>query len=202
MELLIALTGLALVLRALNVRDQGTRIRFLGSYLSQFKVESLLTEVQQTTMRALAEADPQRQAAIWNVVEGLQAQLCEQFQAFVLAMSQANALLARTSRWPVALPFATQWAPQATFDVRKLLAIHAQGLHRAAHWPGSAKERAFVFMAEMLLLQHSCHWFCRSRLTASARLMSQHQTPFAKALASVSPDTRQAYCALTGLPPP
>lgn len=199
MEILIVLTCLALGLRALNLRDQATRIRFLGHYLGQYKVEPLLSEVQQASMRALGESDGQRGAAIWAMVEGLQERLSQQFQAFVLAFAQADATLARTSRWAFALPYAAQWAPAATFDVRKVLAVHALGLHNAAHMQASARDKAYVFMAEMLLLQHSCHWFCRSRITASARLLSRHQTAFSKVLASVSPSTRQAYCALTGL---
>lgn len=53
-------------------------------------------------------------------------------------------------------------------------------------------------MAELLLMQHSCHWFCRSKLVASARLLARHKTPYPKVLASVAPQSRQAYCKLVG----
>ena len=59
-----------------------------------------------------------------------------------------------------------------------------------------ARERAFTLSAELFLMQHSCHWFCRSRTIASARLLARHQTPHAQVLASVSPETRNAYAAL------
>ena len=53
-------------------------------------------------------------------------------------------------------------------------------------------------MAELFLMQHSCHWFCKSKPVASARLILRHQTPYEQVLQSVAPDTRQAYLALTG----
>jgi hypothetical protein len=52
--------------------------------------------------------------------------------------------------------------------------------------------------AELLLMQHTCHWFCKSRTVASARVMARHQTPYVQIVASVSPETRAAYMALTG----
>jgi hypothetical protein len=51
-------------------------------------------------------------------------------------------------------------------------------------------------MGEMFLMQHSCHWFCRSKTIASARMVTQHQTRYEQALEAVSPETRQAYLAV------
>ena len=51
-------------------------------------------------------------------------------------------------------------------------------------------------MAELLLLQHTCQWFCRSRLIASARLQALHQTAYAQVVAGVSVATRTDYRAL------
>jgi hypothetical protein len=51
-------------------------------------------------------------------------------------------------------------------------------------------------MGEMFLMQHSCHWFCRSKTIASARMLAQHQTRYEQALDAVSPETRQAYLAV------
>jgi hypothetical protein len=48
-------------------------------------------------------------------------------------------------------------------------------------------------------MQHSCHWYCKSRNVASARLLLRHQTPYQKVLASVAPETRQSYQAITGV---
>ena len=47
-------------------------------------------------------------------------------------------------------------------------------------------------------MQHSCHWFCKSRGVASARLLVRHKTPYMKVLDSVTPATRRAYTALVG----
>jgi hypothetical protein len=45
-------------------------------------------------------------------------------------------------------------------------------------------------------MQHSCHWFCRSKVVASARMLARHKTSYEQLLAAVSPETRQAYQAL------
>ena len=50
--------------------------------------------------------------------------------------------------------------------------------------------------AELFLMQHTCHWFCRSKTLTSARMLMRHQTPYTQLLASVSPETRQVYGAL------
>jgi hypothetical protein len=55
------------------------------------------------------------------------------------------------------------------------------------------KDKAFTLTAELLLLQHSCQWFCRSKAMASSRMMARHRTPHAQLLASVSAQTRHAY---------
>jgi hypothetical protein len=45
-------------------------------------------------------------------------------------------------------------------------------------------------------MQHTCHWFCRSRMIANARMLAQHQTPYARALEAVGAQTRADYLAL------
>jgi hypothetical protein len=98
----------------------------------------------------------------------------------------------------VALPYIDQLSPKATFDMRRMLEVHAQGIERAVNnLQGlSAKESSFRMMGEMFLMQHSCHWFCRSKTIASARMVTQHQTRYEQALEAVSPETRQAYLAV------
>ena len=143
---------------------------------------------------------------------------------------------------------ATVWLAQGCFDMRKLLAIHAHGLARAAALPtqphqaeagadpnagagsgqggggvglglgagdggGSGevdpdvaererlcRQRARTLLAEILLMQHSCHWFCKSKTVASARLMARQRTSHEQVVASVTPETRSAYALLVGLP--
>jgi hypothetical protein len=62
----------------------------------------------------------------------------------------------------------------------------------------SPRDRAFTLTAEMLLLQHSCLWFCRTQNRASAHLLLRHKTSYAQVVQSVSLPTRQAYCKLVG----
>jgi len=46
-------------------------------------------------------------------------------------------------------------------------------------------------------MQHSCH--CSAlEAVASARVLTRHKTSYAQLIASVAPETRQAYCALVG----
>jgi hypothetical protein len=80
------------------------------------------------------------------------------------------------------------------------LLIHARGIagvmrNEAGHTP---KSKAYMMSAELFLLQHTCHWYCRSKTVASARMIGQHQTQYLQALGAVSPQTREAYRALIG----
>jgi hypothetical protein len=47
-------------------------------------------------------------------------------------------------------------------------------------------------------MQHTCHWYCRSKTVASARLLARHKTTYQQVLQSVSVGTRDAYLAMTG----
>jgi hypothetical protein len=64
--------------------------------------------------------------------------------------------------------------------------------------PQARRDRAFTFTAELLLIQHTCLWFCRSQTSASARLLARHGSSYAQVLGSVSPETRADYCVLVG----
>jgi hypothetical protein len=48
----------------------------------------------------------------------------------------------------------------------------------------------------LILMQHTCHWYCRSKTVASARMFARHKTSYAQLLEAVSPETRKAYNAL------
>ena len=77
---------------------------------------------------------------------------------------------------------------------------HARGIADVAHNSAgrTPRDKAFMLSAELLLLQHTCHWFCKSRTVASARLLARHQTSYEQVLAAVSPATRRAYQQLVG----
>jgi hypothetical protein len=200
MELLILVVVLGFVLHSVNQRDQRVRIALLGRYLGKYQIEKLMENLTQGYLRALGESDAQRQASIWSMLSTAETELCEQFNAFVLDFSNVAEPAARVSKLPIGLPYAVQWLAASTFDMRKVLSLHAHGIAQAAtnRQAQSPKGKAFIVMAELFLMQHSCHWFCRSKLVAHARLLARHQTPYDKVLNSVAPQTRQAYCALVG----
>jgi AcrR family transcriptional regulator len=198
MELLVVSALLAFAIQVFKSREQAQRIAFLGSYLGKFRIEKLLEDVLNGYQRALGDADPDRQAQVWRHLEPTEQNLNEQFSRFVLAFAEVYSASARVSKLPMALPFVSLAIPAITFDLRKLLAVHGRGISQAvANANGQTpKRKAFTLMAELLLMQHSCHWFCRSKLVASARMLARHQTSYAQLLDAVSPETRQAYLAV------
>ena len=50
----------------------------------------------------------------------------------------------------------------------------------------------------MYLMQHTCHWYCKSKAVASARMQLRNRTTYEQVVQSVSPETRNAYLALVG----
>lgn len=197
MELFI----LALAIGALwflNVREQHRRIHLLAGILGQFQVEKLMETVADGYLRALGEADADRRSQVWNMLGQAETTLCSQVQSFVKDFDQVDAEAARFSTLPIALPYASQLFASSSADLRALLHVHASGIAAVvANTAGlSQKDKAYMLTAELLLLQHSCQWFCRSKATASARMMARHRTPHAQLLASVSAQTRKAYSRL------
>lgn len=197
MNVLFLLSLLGIVFFILNKRDQGTRIALLGSYLSKYQIEKLMETVVDGYMRALGEASAERQAQVWGMLSSAEITLYEQFNAFANDFAKVPQDVSRVSALGVALPYATMVFPGATFDMRQALLIHAQGIEAIAkNTEISQKDKAFTMTAELFLMQHTCHWFCRSKTIASARMMARHKTPHAQLLGSVSSATRQAYYAL------
>jgi hypothetical protein len=190
---LLAVAGLAV--HWLNSQDRRQRTALLASHLQPFQIERLMQQLTEGYMRALGEKDLARQAQVLQVLEASEQQLARQFQDLARSFEQVPAPQARTLK--LALPGIDKVLPQATFDTRRVLQIHAQGIDRVVRNVASLapRDRAFMLMAEMFLMQHSCHWFCRSKTIASARMMAQHQTRYEQALDAVSPETREAYLA-------
>jgi hypothetical protein len=85
--------------------------------------------------------------------------------------------------------------------MREALRVHARGICRAIEGDtaASARDRAFAISAELFLMQHTCHWFCRSKLVASARMLSRHQTSYDQLVTSVLPQTRSEYLGMVSL---
>jgi len=179
----------------LNAYDQRQRIALLGSHLSNYQVEKLMEALTQGYLRALGEKDAERRDQIWGLLGSTEAQLCSQFERFANEFSKVDAEQARVSTLPAGLPYASRWWPQASFDLRAMFKLHAQGLARAVENSAnrSPRDKAFTVSAELFLMQHSCHWFCKSKNVASARLLVRHQTAYAQVLDAVGSETRAAY---------
>ena len=198
MNLLILSALIAFGAYLIKASYQRKRIILLGRQLQPFQIDKLMEDITQGYMRALAETDVARQEQILGLLNNSETKLCDQFNRFVAEFARLDAAHTRVSRLPLGLPYADQLLPQATFDFRKLLQVHAQGIESAAANAAQRgpKDRAFVLLAELLLMQHSCHWFCRSKSVASTRIVLRHQTRYSDALEAVAPETRRAYMAV------
>jgi hypothetical protein len=184
---------------ALRTREQRQRIALLASYLSRYQIEKHIETLTQGYLRALGEPDEARRAQIWQLLRSTEQALCGQLNRLAADFARADEEPTRVSKLPIYLPFATR-LQGVTFDLRQALALHARGLREAIEEREGvpAKDRAFAVSAELFLLQHTCHWFCKSRLVASTRLLGRHKTSYQQVVASVQPATRAAYAALVG----
>ena len=189
-----------MALHWLNHQDRRKRTALLASHLQPFQIERLMQQLTEAYMRALGETDLERQTQVLQLQQEAEQQLARQFQELARSFGQLAAPQARTLK--LALPGIDKLLPQSTFDTRRVLQVHADGIGRAVRNEAgrSPRDKAFTLMAEMFLMQHSCHWFCRSKTIASARMLAQHKTHYEQALDAVSPDTRDAYLAVVNGP--
>lgn len=192
------LLALILVAAQLVSRQQRQRIALLGSALKPYQIERLMESLIEGYLRAMGEKGDERRQQSLDFLHISETQLAEQFERFAADFQRQPEAQTRVSRLPLALPLAAQLFPQAGFDMRRILAVHARGIARAAHNDGalSPRDKAFTMTAELLLMQHSCHWYCKSKTVASARVFARHQTTYAQILDAVSPETRHDYLAL------
>lgn len=182
----------------LRAGEQRRRIALLGSFLGKYQIEALMETLTQGYLRALGEDDPARREQILNMLDAAERSVAQQFGSFAVEFSRLDEAQTRVSKLGMALPFADRLFPKATFDAREAFRIHARGLADTAdnELNRSPRDKAYTMSAELLLMQHTCHWFCRSLATASARTLMRHKTPYAKLVASVAPATRRNYEAL------
>lgn len=200
MDFFILAMLFAVGVNALRFVAQRKRMALLGSHLSHYQIEKLMETLTAGYLRALGEKDQARRDQIWQVLASAEASLSQQFNAFALDFAKVDAAQTRISRLALVFPYAEQLFPQTSFDARQLFAIHAKGLAAATKNERqlSPRDKAFTLMAELFLMQHSCHWFCKSKPVASARLVLRHQTAYDQVVQSVAPETRKAYLALSG----
>lgn len=201
MELLSVLLLGMIAMTIYKAREQGARVALLAQYLGKYQIERQMQSLIDGYLRWLGEKDQDRQHQLRGMLDGLEQAVSGQFASFAADVAGMSAPLAQVSKLPFWLPLAQQTLPgYRLFDVRRAFAIHAKGIaDTARNTRGLApRDQAFTMTAELLLMQHTCHWFCRSKTVASARLVVQHQTPYEQVLESVSPETARAYRELVG----
>jgi len=200
MEILTLVALIAIGAYILKSRDQRQRITLLGTHLGKYQIENLMETLTQGYLRCLGEDDAARRQQIWSLLDSTEEKLSAQFDSFAADFARVDAAAARVSKLPLAIPYAHRLFPAATFDLRQALAIHARGIAEVMRNESgrTPKAKAFTMSAELFLMQHTCHWFCKSKTVASARMLARHQTSYEQLLEAVSPQTRRAYSALTG----
>lgn len=198
MEILILAAFLVVGASILKSADQRRRIALLGSHLGHYQIEKLMENLTEGYLRCLGEDDPERRAQIWGLLDSTEEKLSGQFDSFAAEFASVDERETRVSKLPIAIPYVQQFFPAATFDLRKAFAIHARGIadvmRNDAH--RTPKDKAFTMSAELFLMQHTCHWYCKSKTVASARMLARHKTSYQQLIDAVSPGTRNAYLAL------
>jgi hypothetical protein len=198
MDALILLMPILGFVWVFKMREERRRVMLLASHLHQTSIERLMERITTGYNKALEAADTAQREAIWEGLQADEQQLGEQLARLADSVAREPKDTTRVCR--IALPWLDKLMPQTTFALADALRLHAQGLQDvAANTAGlSLKDRAFQFLAEMLLMQHTCHWFCRSRTIASARMVARHQTAYSQVVEAVSAPTRRAYGQLVG----
>ncbi|MGB6007421.1 hypothetical protein [Castellaniella sp.] len=193
----IALTLLALIAawRLLCLRYQRAHIALLGRHLASLQLERHMETLTQGYTRAIHEQDETRQLQVLDTFAPTERAVAAQIRSLADAMQKESAQATRMGALSFCVPYIERFLPASTRDFRALLRIHAVGLRHVVDNEDQLepKDRAYHLSAELYLLQHSCHWFCKSRGVADARLMLRHQVQYRKALESVSAITRSAY---------
>lgn len=187
----------SVALYLLKVKEQRQRVMLLASFLGGTQIEKLLATLMDGYLRAASEQDAQRQDSVWAVLAQSEQQLSSQFKRLADDFGQVPTEQARVSTLPLALPYFDRVVPSATFDMREALQLHARAIEAACAEEGMTaqqrKERAFTMTAELMLMQHTCHWFCKSRTVASVRMVARHKSSYEQVLQSVAPQTLKAY---------
>lgn len=195
MNIALILLMIAVAWRVLCLRYQRTHIALLGQHLAGFQLERHMETLTQGYTRAIHEEAETRQIQVLETFAQTERTVAAQVQSLADAMQKESAQAASVGSLPFCVPYAELFLPNLTRDFRELLRIHAIGLRHVVDNEDSLdiKNRAYHLSAELYLLQHSCHWFCKSRGVADTRLALRHQVTHQKVLESVSATTRSAY---------
>ena len=196
MEFALILFMVAIAWHALRVRYQRARIALLASHLTNMNLERHMETLTQGYTRAIHEDTESRQRQVFDTFTQTENVVAANVQTLAQSMQKESAADTAMGTFAFCIPYIERCVPPSSLrDFRALLQIHATGLRAAIESQPDTdlKRRAFHIAAELYLLQHSCHWFCKSRGVADARLLLRHKVEHKKVLESVSSGTRAAY---------
>lgn len=180
---------------ALRMRYQRGHITLLSRHLAALRLEKHMETLTQGYTRAIGEESESRRLQVLETFAQTERAVAAQVQSLADAMKRETQQDAAMGMLPFCVPYIEHVLPAATRDFRALLRIHAAGLQHVVENVEQLdpKRRAFHLAAELYLFQHSCHWYCKSRGVADARLILRHKVQHQKALESVSDVTRADY---------
>lgn len=195
METAFILLTVFVVWHVLRVRYQKAHITLLGGHLAGLRLEKHMETLTEGYTRAIGEESESRQLQVLETFAQTERAVAAQLQTLADALYKESAQATAMASTVFCIPYVERVLPAAARDFRALLRIHAAGLrHVVDNADGlEPKARAFHLAAELYLFQHSCHWFCKSRGVADARLVLRHKVQHAKVVESVSAATRKAY---------
>jgi|SRR5690606_24514928 len=195
MDIVLGVLLAAVVWRIMCVKYQRRRIALLGSHLSGLQLERHMATLTEGYLRAISADTESRQLQVLETFAQTERALAAQVRTLARSMQKEGTQATRMSVLRACVPHIERVLPAVTRDLRALLEIHAEGLRHVVDNEKNLepKDRAFCLSAELFLFQHSCHWFCKSRGVADARLILSHKVDYRKVLDSVSDVTRSAY---------
>lgn len=195
MDTAVILFLIILGLQVARVRYQRTRIALLGGHLARLQLERHMETLTEGYTRAIHEEAEARQRQVLDMFTQTELAAASQVESLAKSMQDESQKATSMSTLALCVPYAEHFMSAPMRDFRELLHIHAKGLRYVVDneegW--DPKSRAYHLSAELYLFQHSCHWFCKSRIVADARLQKRHQATHQKVLDSVSTVTRSAY---------
>lgn len=195
METLTILVAGLVGWHGLRLYYQRAHIALLAKHLSGLRLEQHMKTLTEGYTRAIHEQDETRQLQIFHTFFETERAVAEEAETLARTMQKESVKATRMGVLSLCVPYLGRFFPSLTRDFRDLLHIHAAGLRHVVENADEldAKDRAYHLSAELFLFQHSCHWFCKSRSLADARLAVRHQVQYQQALDAVSSVTRDAY---------
>ncbi|VFR18554.1 FIG00349859: hypothetical protein [plant metagenome] len=196
MDIALLLLLIIAASQLLRVQYQRARIALLGRHLARLQLEKHMETLTQGYARAIHDATESRQIQVLETLHQTERAAASQVQTLASSLREETPQSLKMGALSFCVPYAERFLPDGMLrDFQALVQIHADGLRHVVdnveNW--DPKTRAFHLSAELYLLQHSCHWFCKSRGIADARLLLRHQVNHAKVLESVSHVTRTPY---------